>query len=105
MGPNPKLFRDLNEPFESNTAADSAVEAFCKDLEAIREKHRIVNVYCVIAGSMVIDGDEQEFMTSVSFGDSLRKLPMTAWAYGTESATNDALMRTIVSKAMKQAKR
>lgn len=102
---NPKLFRELNEPFESAEEMNAAFDAFQADLSAAREKHGIPNVYCVLCFSVVQDGEEVESMTSVSYGDSLRRQPMTAWAYGRESADHDSLMRRIVADAMKHSKK
>lgn len=105
MAANPKLFRELSLPFESSDDADAAIQAFNDDLALIREKHHIANIYCIVAGSMKDGDSESEFMTSMAWGDSLRSQAMTAWAYGRESATHDAIMRQIVSDAMKQVKK
>lgn len=104
MSAHPKLFRELSEPFPTMDALTAALDAFTKDLGEIREKHRIANVYCVLAFSVIENGEETESMSSVSFGDSLRRQPMAAWAYGREQADHEALMRHIVAEALRRGR-
>lgn len=98
---NPKLYRELSEPFASPEAANDAINAFLEDLGAIREKHRILNVLCVVSGTMIERGEETEYMTSLSYGDSLRRPLMAAWAYGSEKSDADTIMRRIIADAGK----
>ena len=76
-----------SEPFASPDAANAAVEAFLKDFEAIRLKHRIPNAY-VIVGGMVInpDGNEVPFSTSGGLGRQIEWITMIARAMGQEEA-------------------
>ena len=48
-----KLFREMSLPFESGEKANEAIAAFFADLAALREKHKLTNVYCIITRSVV----------------------------------------------------
>lgn len=90
---NPKLFRELSQPIENADAADAALKAFYEELSALREKHRIRDVYVILAGSYFSsDGEEHEFLTSGCYGDSMKSYGMVAWAFGREQAEYDELI-------------
>lgn len=56
--PNPKLYREMSQPFESVDAANAALQAFQEDVAALRAKHRIAECY-VIFGSSVQQPDDE----------------------------------------------
>lgn len=99
---NPSLFRQLNQPFADVDAANAAIEAFFEELGSLREKHKMANVLLVVEGSYLVDGEEQEFITSASYGDGAKPLAMAAWAHGREEATYADAIATIRSQGRKR---
>lgn len=85
--PNPRRYRKLSKPFSSPHHADEELTAFQAGVEALREQHHLANVYvivqCTATGS---DGQEQEYISAMAWGDALRMEALTAWAFGHETA-------------------
>lgn len=69
MGPNNKLFRELNQPFESLEALNTAIGAFIKDFEELRKKHRMLNVVMMVQCPVTVDDEETMMGTDACFGD------------------------------------
>lgn len=94
---NPKLYRELCKPFATHAEAQAAVEAFEADLAAIRTKHRIPDVYCVIQfGRLDEEGEEVQSLLTLHYGDSLKAVQLTAYAYGMERANHEEMMGRIL---------
>lgn len=83
---DPKLYRELSVPFPDMEAADKALDAFADDLSAIRKKHKISDIMCVIQVNASQGDDDGVLTFTVSFGDPLRKAAMLAQALGKEQA-------------------
>lgn len=87
MGPNPKLYRSLCEPFASNNELNESLGEFFKDVEAARERHKLRDVTIIVNASYLsAEGDESEGMAHLYLGDSRRAEGMAAWALGREQA-------------------
>lgn len=84
---NPKLYRELSAPFESTEAANKSLEAFAKDLEEIRAKHKVCDVVAVLqVNALNKDGEEGLMVATIAFGDPMNKPVMLAQALGKEQA-------------------
>lgn len=91
-------YRKLSEPFSSFDEANSALNAFFKDVRELRVKHKIPDVYIILSGSAIAeDGEEGEWIISQHHGNRLKSEPMTAFAYGHEQV----LRQEAVAKALK----
>ena len=99
-----KRYRQLSEPFASPEAANKAIEAFFEELGELRVKHRLPDIYCIIAGNVLYpDGNEGEVYTTVSYGDTTKREPMAAWGLGHESARRQELITRIVADEAKSS--
>jgi hypothetical protein len=84
---DPDLYRELAVPFGDVEDANVALEDFYEELREIRAKYKIADVYVVVAVRAILeDGTEGEFMSNSMNGNSLKALPMVAWAFGKEKA-------------------
>ena len=93
-----KLFREMSVPFESQDSICNACEAFAKDVQEARKRHKITNVYCIYSSSY-IDGEEEcEGVNRISLGDTSKALPLVAWAFGMEQAEYEDLVRRLAGK-------
>lgn len=97
---DPKLYRELSEPFESPDEANAAVEAFFNDLGEIRKKHGFPDVICVISGSCVYpDGEEGNFIIESHHGDEANKVLLAGWLYANSQAEAREMLNKAVSRA------
>lgn len=84
---DPKLYRELSVPFESEAAATTAWEAFEAELYELRKKHRIRDLAYVAAFPVAFDdGEEAECTVVGHYGDGLKKANMFAYAAGASQA-------------------
>jgi hypothetical protein len=97
---NPKLYRELSAPFENTDAATKALEAFGKDLEEIRAKHKICDVVAVIQVNAIDkDGEEGLMTASMAFGDPMKKPLMLAQALGKEQQIFEGAIGRFLKRA------
>jgi hypothetical protein len=98
-GPNPKLYRELSEPFPSAEAGAAAVEAFIADMEEARKKHRIPDVSLVLGFNAVgSDDSEGTYVVNTHYGDSLKAVVMLADAYGRELSRHEEIRAALLGK-------
>ncbi len=98
----PDRYRRLSEPFESAEAIDAALAGFHKELEALREKYKIPDVYVIIsANGLTEDGVEGAFTTTLQFGSEERAESLTAYAYGLASARRQERIAKMLAKSIK----
>lgn len=103
---NPELFARMDAPFTASAEAEQAVHAFLTDLEALREKHRIANVYTIVEVRALDEGGDALAWFSRHFrGDSRNLLPMVARAYGAEREVHEELLARTVRAGRQQARR
>ena len=96
---NPKLYRELSEPFPNEDAAEKALESFREELETLRAKHKIADVIAVLqVNALSKDGEEGVMTATVSFGNALRKLLMLAQALGREQQLLESSINALVSR-------
>lgn len=80
-------YYQLSKPFDSPAEAEAAVEAFWQELYALRNKHKLPDVYVILAIPIRYeDGDVGNVMARLHAGDELRAESMVAWAFGREGA-------------------
>lgn len=85
MKPNPKLYRQLSEPFADSDAASKAAKDFADEMAELRIKHKMPDVVVIISVNYLNkDGDEGEIQCTLSLGDINNKLMMLAHALGEE---------------------
>jgi hypothetical protein len=97
---NEARYRDLSKPFESAGAFSAAVDAFYQELGELRVKYKIPDVYLIIeARALNAEGEEGQYFTALHYGDSSKMENMTAWAFGQEQATRQALTARILASA------
>jgi hypothetical protein len=95
---DPTLWREMQEPHESLSATNAAVEGFFEELGALREKYRLADV--VVVGRVVYldeQGGEVEAMTTSVYGESLRAESMAAYAYGSFAAKRQRAISDMLS--------
>ncbi len=91
-------YRKMLEPFESDAAANAALEAFFNDLRELRAKHRIADVYTIaMINSIQPDGTEGQAMARAMNGNGLNGETMVAWALGQEQANRQQNIATILA--------
>jgi hypothetical protein len=88
---SPSRYRELSEPVPRGVI-DDRLQAFFKELQELRIKHKIADVHVIVRADVIVQDDliaEAEVapvMTSGHLGDSRLAEPMTAWAFGRASA-------------------
>lgn len=97
MPHDPKNYRIMSEPFQDNTAANAAIDAFAADLKAIRDKHRIADVYCIIA----VNVEDHQTFARLHHGDQLKVQVLAAYGFGLEQAEHAALIGRVMADAKK----
>jgi hypothetical protein len=86
-GPNPKLYRQLLEPFDSPNEANDAIALFYKGVAELRVKHGIPDVLIAVEiNTAYPDGDEVAALSVCYFGDLSKKATVAAYAYGVARA-------------------
>jgi len=81
--PNPKLYRELSEPYSSLEEANEKLGAFLEEVGEVRKKYKIPNLQIIVMGSALnSEGAESDFIAPCSYGDSLRAEMMLAYALG-----------------------
>lgn len=95
--PNPKLFRELSDPFNTRKEAADAMEAFREGIEKLREECRLPQIYVIASCSAIMDGgNEGELILTFSMGDVMKDVHVTAYAYGREKLKNESLIASIL---------
>lgn len=99
---NPKLYRELSEPFASFDVLNAAISAFVDEVYELRVKHKLPDVTLVISGNVALDADDEtSTATYAHFGNPDRAVQMLAYALGREEEQQLALLRDIRSRARK----
>ena len=103
---NPKLFREMSEPFPTQEEANAAIAAFWQDVLAAREKHRIATGYLVMSWFVGADGEETSRRSAgAGFGDELLHLPLMAQHFGVLQAQyEDRIGKLITGKNERKQK-
>lgn len=97
---DPKLYRQLNVPFDTDNLANDALTGFYEDVMAARIKHKIADVVVISQVSIAIDDDESVAISAWSCGDVLKREAMCAWAYAKYSHEREQM----ILRAGKQGK-
>ncbi len=84
---NPAMHRKMSVPFANLQEFEAAATAFIRDLNEVRQKHKMPQVYCVFEGN-VLDkespGGESLQRGILKLGDMLRIVPLVSYCYGLE---------------------
>jgi len=96
---DPALYRRMSEPLASPEEANKAVEAFFADLRALREKHHIRDVLCVVQLAYEQEGVETVGHCTTMIGSVTEALHMAAVTYGGLRADHNAAMDKAVEVA------
>lgn len=96
------LNRQMREPFPTPDEANAAMEAFLDDVAGARKKHRVSDVYLVVAFNyLATDGEETRGMACWGCGDGMRHEQMAAYALGTTQADRRQIVDKLISRAAK----
>lgn len=103
----PDIYREMAEPFETVDAANDAINAFFEDLSALRERHKLAEVYVIIRDSMRDDpeAEEQTFYVTLHRGDSSHSESMVAYAMGLERERREKMLTELMSGKGYKSKR
>ena len=83
--PDPALYRELSAPFPSLDEANEVLKVFAEDLRALRLKHRLADVVCLIMVNVTdpeYPGEEVEVGATVPLGNELKHPYMLAQQLG-----------------------
>jgi len=96
-------YRKASEPHKSPEEAQTALDAFCKEVGELRVKYQVRDLYAICSASLLEeDGSESAASTTFGFGTQSMWLPMIAAAYGIEKQKNDAMIRTLLANGAKE---
>lgn len=102
---NPARYRKLSEPFPDFGKANEALNAFYTELEALREKHKMPDVYVITrVNAMDDDGEEGNAFSTAHFGDSLLAEGMVAYALGRLQKQRQDIIGNLLNTGLKQHK-
>lgn len=99
---DPKLFRELSEPFQSVDEVNEKLEGFRKEIGELRKKYKIPNLCVAALFSYTAGGEEAEAFWNASFGDALKVEGMLAYALGETQAARQAMIDSMLSKGRKR---
>jgi hypothetical protein len=104
---DPKMYREMSEPFASIDECNAALKAFFEELYELRKKHGIRDLYYITAGSYLgPDGkDECQFITPSMCGNPLMAENMAAYAFGYEQAERQRETDRLLNVARERGKR
>jgi hypothetical protein len=101
---DPANYRAMCVPHEGAEAANFALQAFAKDVEEARRKHRIRDVLVTLCmGVKYASGSEDGAMTCFSFGDRSACVELAAYAYGVESEAQRERLNKLASGGLRRA--
>lgn len=75
-------YHEFLVPFETKKLMDDAFQAFCKEVEALREKHRIAEVVVILCAPSVVTGGIGTFEVSAAFGNPNNAMHLIASTLG-----------------------
>lgn len=98
---DPATYRAMSAPFPTPEACNAAITAFSEELRALRLKHRIRDVYVVIAGAVVYEGDdgEGEWMTTLAMGNAAMQPALAAYGLGEAQADHRERINKLTAMA------
>lgn len=99
---NPKLYRELSEPFASVEAAEEAANGFMKEIADIRTKYRMRDVYVALGFSHtnIATGEECGAIVSGGLGDAFQWEVLLAHALGQEQADRQQRVGALLGRAL-----
>jgi hypothetical protein len=101
---DPDCYRKMSEPFTNEQELADAFKAFYEGVSELRKKHRMADVYVIVAFNCLDGDDESQRFGSFQFGNQLMAEGLTAWAYGREQAERDAMIGRAVVQGRKKGK-
>lgn len=102
---DPDNYRKLCEPFASVDEANENVTAFWDAFYELRNKYRLADVTVVARINVVhASGDEGDAVLTMHAGDSLRKEPMLAYAFGEAQAEREEQTAKLMARAIKKTR-
>lgn len=99
---DPELYRRMCEPFDSKAECEEAATAFAGELRALREKHGLADVVCIIQTPVKqADGTVAHMMLTSNCGDSGKWLMMLAETFGAERERFAGLLASVARRERK----
>ena len=103
MGPNHKLYRELNQPFASPDELDAAIKAFLADVMEARKRHRILNIVMMMQCPVMTDAETETMMgTDACYGDAGQWEAMAARMLGAIQADRQRTIAEMITGALKR---
>jgi len=102
---DPKLYRQLSEPFPSVDKANEAISAFFRDIEEARKKHRIPDVVVICDITHDLEGEEVRGSATMKLGGSEHHLAMLARAFGAAQQIHEETLALIIAHERKAARK
>jgi hypothetical protein len=103
MGPNPRLYRELNQPFASPDELDAAIKAFLADVMEARKRHRILNIVMMLQCPVMTDAEIEMMMgTDACYGDAGQWEAMAARMLGAIQADRQRTIAEMITGAVKR---
>ena len=93
---DPEKYRRLSEP-RPVEETNAAINAFFDELGALREKHGMADVTCVIGVKIQYTDNIGEGVTSCHYGDSTNQERLLALALGQAQAERREMINTLLS--------
>ncbi len=93
-----KLYRQLQEPFESTEAANEAITKFFAEFRELRAKYKMPDTYIIVMVNTIdSEGHEGQSLARAHNGGSMNAETMVAWALGQEQAYRQEKIAEILS--------
>lgn len=106
--PNPKLYRELSEPYASAQEAQAKADELFKRAGEIRKELKIPNLYLVIGATWMgepgteYEGKELAGVIPGGFGDSFQHEAMLAYALGIVQAERQSMIGDLLAKGIRR---
>lgn len=102
--PNMERYRKASQPHESEEAAHKSLREFQRELEELRIKYRVRDLYVICTATMIENGGEVALSTSFKYGTQTMWIMMAAQAYGEEKSAHEAMVRKLLESGGRHAK-
>lgn len=102
---DPARFERCSQPHDNAETLNAELEAFVNGVSALREKHRMTNVVCIMEASYRDEeGVPVAGQTSLQLGDNLHHEIMVARALGKIQGDRQRLISDALNQAMREVK-
>lgn len=96
---DPARYRRLSIPFQNIEVANEAMDGFMSELNELREKYKIPDIYCVMEANCLLgseEGEEGSVIAVQHLGDFMKSERLAAYALGHEQMRRQKLIASIL---------